>query len=72
MTKKKLLGAATLAFLLSAGVAGAQTSTTTSTTTPGTPNTGAGGGAALALGLGVLSIAAVGGGAYLARRSLVA
>ncbi len=39
---KKILGTAALAFLLSAGVAGAQTSTT-STTTVGTPNTGLGG-----------------------------
>lgn len=60
---KKLIGATALAFLLSAGVASAQ-----STTTPGTPDTGQGGDAVTQLMLlGAAAVVAVGGAAYLTR-----
>lgn len=69
MTPRRLVTGVATALLLTAGVAGAQTSTTTSTTTPGTPNTGAGGSAAAnILLLGASGVTALLGGAYLARR----
>lgn len=67
MSAKKLIGAAALALLMTAGAASAQTGTT-STTTPGTPSTGAGDVATNALVLGAAAAIALGGVAYLARR----
>lgn len=78
--KKLIVSLITLSFLVSAGVAFAQTPTTTdtgavtpvTTATPGTPNTGAGGDASVnLLMLAVSGIVLIGGVAYLAttRRS---
>lgn len=64
MTTRKIIGGTVLAFLLSAGVAAAQTSTT-STTTVGTPNTGAGGSAANLILLGSTAALALAGLTYL-------
>lgn len=73
MSAKKILSAAAVAFLLSAGAASAQTSTTStsSTSTVGTPNTGAGGTAAANLIiLGSTAAIALAGLTYLSRRNL--
>jgi LPXTG-motif cell wall-anchored protein len=69
MSTKKFLGTATLALLLMAGGASAQTSTT-STSTVGTPNTGAGNAAANLVVLGSSAAIALAGLAYLSRRNL--
>ncbi len=85
-SKKKIIGTMALALMVSAGVAGAQTTTdtvttdtaggavsTTTTGLPGTPNTGVGGDAAEnMLLLGSSALAAIAGAAYLlSRRSPV-
>jgi hypothetical protein len=84
MTLKKLMSGTALAFLLTAGIAAAQTSTSTDTSASttdtlntsanssavGTPNTGDGGDTAMNMAiLGTSAAVAVGGAALLRRRS---